>query len=142
MNRYIFDKSKNTLDLHKEVPGNVFGLYLDGEDFEVAVIKSLTCKGCVFSGGPKTCRICAGAYCSAKGVKYVKIAEERTKTEFKFDIKQVEPLWIILGRLDGAISMMEKEVLNELQEGIVSSLKETRSRLEKFVNENLSYEDK
>lgn len=138
MNRYIFDK--NMLDLHKEKPGDVFRLYLDGNDLEVAVIKSPTCKGCVFSGGPKTCRICTGAFCCTNGVKYVKIAEE--KTRFQFDIKRIEPLWIILGRLDGVISMMEKEVLNELQEGIVSSLKETRSRLEKFVNEDMGYEDK
>lgn len=139
MNSYIWNKDTKSLDLSREGIGSVFKLCFNGKDIEVAVVKSSTCKDCVFCGDDeKTCMIENGAHCFDGNIKYVKIAKERAQP----NIEQTKPLWYILGRLDGAICMMEKEVLSELMESIVSSLKETRSRLDKFINENLNYENK
>lgn len=59
----------------------------------------------------------------------------------RLTFKQKEQLWIILGRLDGVISIMEQNELSELHQALISSLKETRSRLEKITDEITGYED-
>ena len=59
----------------------------------------------------------------------------------RLTFKEKEQLWIILGRLDGVISIMERNELSEIHQALISSLKETRRRLEKITNEITGYEN-
>lgn len=60
----------------------------------------------------------------------------------RLTFKEKEQLWMILGRLDGVIFVMEQKELRETHQAFISNLKETRRRLEKIIDEITGYENK
>lgn len=77
--------------------------------------------------------------CLSERIKYVRKDKDM---EDRLTFKEKEQLWMILGRLDGVIFVMEQKELRETHQAFISNLKETRRRLEKIIDEITGYENK
>lgn len=139
MNEYIFDHDNQALNLSKEQVESTFVLKFKGKYIIVEVVKSQNCTNCIFND--RSDCICKekGINCLSERIKYIRKDKDM---EDRLTFKEKEQLWMILGRLDGVIFVMEQKELRETHQAFISNLKETRRRLEKIIDEITGYENK